>query len=68
MDEADIAQRHMDRLLESQIEQARNKAVRLPVGECLNCGEGTDGRRYCDADCRTEFERRAAADKRVGRT
>lgn len=65
MDEADIAQDHIKKTLALQIAQARVPFSRKHIGECLNCGERlTDGRRYCDEDCRADSKRRERAGKR----
>ena len=39
--------------------EVRRAAVLPDTGCCHNCGELTGvGRRFCDADCRDDFERR----------
>lgn len=38
-----------------------------PAGECLSCGAPLkDGRRWCDADCRDDWQRERDAIKRNG--
>lgn len=65
MDEADIAQDHIEKTLAQQIAQVRAKAQRPHMGECLNCGERlTNSRRYCDEFCRDDAERREKAGQR----
>jgi predicted nucleic acid-binding Zn ribbon protein len=67
MDDIDKAQAHIEKHLALQVEQARASATRYPIGECINCGERlTDGRRYCDGDCRDEFEHRERQLRRTG--
>ena len=59
-DEIDLA----NNMMEEQISRAVAKAgaVEIPTnetGRCLYCSEVVqDGRRWCDADCREEYERR----------
>lgn len=49
----------------SERQQAKARAdlrARGGVSECLNCGTVTpSGARYCDRDCRDDFERRRRA-------
>ncbi|MEW6772300.1 MAG: hypothetical protein AB1330_13130 [Bacillota bacterium] len=38
-----------------------------PAGECLSCGAPLkDGRRWCDADCRDDWQREQDAIRRNG--
>lgn len=38
------------------------------TGHCHWCGDITGGgRRFCDADCRSDYQARAAANKRAGK-
>ena len=59
-DEIDLA----SDMMEAQISRAVAKAggQEIPTnhtGKCLYCREPVeDGRRWCDADCREEYERR----------
>ena len=59
-DEIDLA----SEMMETQISRAVAKASGLEIpknttGKCLYCRELVlDGRRWCDADCREEYERR----------
>ena len=49
--------------------QQRKDAGPPPCGECHYCGEPlNDGRRFCDADCRDDWQKRQAAQKRNGST
>lgn len=67
MDEADLAQDHIEKTLALQIAQARAKAAQQPSGECLNCGEPLgEGRRYCNSECREDFEAREKGRQRSG--
>lgn len=60
-DEIDIAQEHQQRLHDARIKQARDRAGRLEVratGKCLNCNaELENGLRFCDAECRDDFDK-----------
>jgi hypothetical protein len=43
---------------------ARRASPMPPTGECYNCGEQLDGdRRFCDADCRDQFDKRQRLEK-----
>jgi hypothetical protein len=59
-DEIDLA----SDMMEAQISRAVAKAAGQEIpknmtGKCLHCREPVkDGRRWCDADCREEYERR----------
>jgi hypothetical protein len=57
-DEADVSQDRME------AEEARRRALAQPVGipkgtgECLYCtAKLDDDRRWCDSECRADFER-----------
>jgi predicted nucleic acid-binding Zn ribbon protein len=55
MDDADIAQNISENFLKDSL----NKRSRLTIpfsGKCLSCGEPVDQRRFCDSDCRHEYE------------
>jgi len=60
MDDADYA------AIEEQIRidvAMRNRVCHEPqhaTGECLNCGEKLQVGRWCDPECRTDWERRNA--------
>ncbi len=59
-DDIDIAQESQQRLHDARIEQARARAGQLEVqatGFCLNCSEPLSGRRFCDADCRDDYQK-----------
>jgi len=57
-DEIDIANDEAERILESQL------SIRKPIGpmftgHCHNCEEQVEHpRRFCDADCRDDYEAR----------
>ena len=59
-DDIDLA----NEMLDAQISRAVATAGKLeiptnPSGKCLNCYEPVkEGRRWCDADCREEYEQR----------
>ena len=59
-DTVDLAQVQNERLNQAAL------ALRKPVapeatGRCLNCGEPLpDGQRWCDADCRDDWQRTIA--------
>lgn len=63
MDDADRAQAESDRALQSAIERVRIKPRTLPyTSYCWNCGLRIQSpRRWCDIDCRDDWERREHA-------
>lgn len=68
MDEFDIAQEYEMELRERQI-AAASKGPALPAtGRCYHCEELLTGPflRFCDADCRDDYERAEQAQKRNG--
>lgn len=54
---------------QEEMQLAASLTFRKPVlfanGLCYNCGESTPGI-FCDSDCRTDWERQKAAEKRSG--
>lgn len=69
-DPLDRATVEQDRLLEEQLRAARaNQEKPLPfTGQCHNCEEGLeDPKRFCDADCRDDYEQRIRFNKPVPR-
>lgn len=54
--------------------EAEQRARRMPegpapTGRCLNCDEEVpEGRRWCDAECMTDYQHRQAALRRLGRS
>jgi hypothetical protein len=66
MDDADAAdltqQQHLDRAM------SRRHATLPSVGTCYSCAERVaEGRRFCDSDCLSDWERIEAARRRGGR-
>lgn len=56
MDEADRAQIEIEREIERQVAHRQPDGPQ-PTGRCLWCGMGvTGGRRWCDPECRDEWE------------
>lgn len=56
-DEIDAAQAHIER--EEEFRRRYQNPNRLDAeftGKCLNCGEVLTDRRWCDEDCRTDWE------------
>ncbi len=62
MDEIDLAQEAVDNMREYYIESVRRHRPALPAtGECFYCGNRlADGQRWCDAECRDDWERAQA--------
>jgi hypothetical protein len=59
-DTADLAQAQNERL-DQVILATRKPAAPDATGFCLNCGEPLPGgRRWCDADCRDDWQRTAS--------
>ena len=55
MDSADEAQMLIDSRIEDAIRS--RKTLSLPFsGFCLSCQEPIGARRFCDADCRSDYE------------
>lgn len=69
MDEIDRAQAHQEAVLAAQIKAARHFEPSHPyTGLCYNCGDITGGgRRFCDADCRQDYDARRQSERRAGR-
>lgn len=70
-DEIDLAQEREEQDRARAIAAAR-KAAEVGVtgadGICLNCGEDVSrGQRFCDSDCRDDWEARVRATRRGGR-
>jgi hypothetical protein len=60
MDDADRANAEVERSLQEALRSRRPEGP-LPQGACLLCDEPVDGqRRWCDADCRNQWEKRRA--------
>lgn len=59
MDEIDAAQAHIER--EEEFRRRYHNPNRLdaePTGKCLNCGATLSDRRWCDDECREDWELR----------
>lgn len=72
MDDFDRASELETRERAAAVEAARARAAAeartTPAGSCANCGELLEGdKRFCDQDCRDQYERRARARARNGR-
>jgi predicted nucleic acid-binding Zn ribbon protein len=66
MDEADAADATVEQHLKRAL--ARRNATLPAVGQCYSCAEPVDdGRRFCDADCRQDWERAEKARRMNGR-
>jgi RNA polymerase-binding transcription factor DksA len=65
-DLADLAQIQQERL-DVHMRKARQPAVPVATGYCLNCGEPLpDDRRWCSVECRNDWQRMDAALRRQG--
>jgi predicted nucleic acid-binding Zn ribbon protein len=69
MDVFDQATEMEERDRDAAIAAQRNKTAVLPdIGHCHSCEEPrSDGRRFCDADCRDDYDREQKHRKRQGR-
>lgn len=71
MDEADYGNERMEKWLEGRIAEHQHQLSQmgtLELGECRNCQTKLDdGRAFCDAECRADFDDRLRADKRNGK-
>jgi len=67
MDEADAADLTQEQALTAAL---RRRHATLPaVGQCYSCAEPVaDGARFCDADCRQDWERAERARRMNGRS
>lgn len=64
-DEIDITAERLERELAALVERQARRGP-SPTGRCLWCGEpADDGRRWCDADCRDDWERSAGVKPRI---
>jgi hypothetical protein len=68
MDEFDRASDQEQAMRDAAIKNASTvKSALKPCGKCLNCGEEVASElRFCDADCRDDFELRAEEPARTG--
>lgn len=62
MDDIDRAQAGAEMFLDAALANARRAMhpTAAETGVCLNCGEVLESGRFCDADCRDDYERREA--------
>lgn len=61
-----VEEREREAALAAQRDRAA-RAPRLPDGVCANClAELKAGQRFCDQDCRDDYEKRVAARRRNG--
>ena len=69
MDDADRASEREDIARAAALEAARRRVKAMPsLGYCYYCGEALRaGKRFCDADCRDDYERQENMRKRTGR-
>lgn len=69
MDEIDRSQLQQEAMLAAQISAARKQTAGLAyTGRCHNCGDVTsEERRFCDADCRADYDARRQSERRAGR-
>lgn len=57
-DPSDLASQQEQMFLDAAM-TFRKPAAPAPCGHCLNCDEPLpEGERWCDADCRTDWEKR----------
>lgn len=65
----DQASEREDRDRQAAIDHQRRTAESLPyVGVCYYCGSSTvTGVRFCDADCRDDYQREKDLQRRAGR-
>lgn len=63
-DEIDLQVERDQKLLDILV--LRRKPVPLDKGYCLNCEEELPVGRYCDADCREDYEQRQRFQARPG--
>lgn len=69
MDVSDRATAQEEEMRERGIAELRSSEQQLPaVGCCYNCGSSVPaGARFCDADCRDDWQKRRDAEIRRGR-
>lgn len=66
MDDIDRAQAQEEMAREFAIANAKGSTL-LATGECHNCGASVpDGHRFCDVDCRDDYQRDIARRCREG--
>lgn len=69
MDDADRASDREDIARAAAVEAVRARIERLPsLGYCYYCGEALrPAKRFCDSDCRDDYERHEELQRRLGR-
>ena len=66
-DEADRSDEKIAAAIEEGIKKVRQQVGLLYTGECWFCGEGLEHpKRFCDADCRDDFDAEKRAKLRQG--
>lgn len=57
---------HLQVALQRQLAQSKKHEAALEAasGHCLNCDEPLEEGRFCDADCREDFQRRIRVNRR----
>lgn len=62
MGKIDIAQRENERRLACALSEINTEKEAIAKGYCLNCGEvfkeTNDTKRWCDIDCRNDWQKR----------
>ena len=67
MDDIDRAQDQAEKILAACI-AAVPKDTMPAIGNCYNCAASVpDGHRFCDVDCRDDYDRHISARRREGR-
>ena len=69
MDDADRAAELEDIYREAAVAAIRRRIEVMPsLGYCYYCGEALRaGKRFCDADCRDDYDRHEELQRRLGR-
>tara|TARA_R100001224_G_scaffold69520_1_gene42121 strand:+ start:334 stop:528 length:195 start_codon:yes stop_codon:yes gene_type:complete len=58
VDEVDIANKNVEKEIETALKNIDTTIPKNETGKCLACGENiTDERRWCNADCRDNYEK-----------
>lgn len=67
LDNAAVEQeRALQQSIRDQLAKKQDSVLPL-IGECYNCAEPLDGKRFCDADCRDDYQARLRSRKASGR-
>ncbi|MDP2263272.1 MAG: hypothetical protein Q8K24_08950 [Hydrogenophaga sp.] len=56
-DVADLAEEHIEREAPYLLAACHRPVPRVAAGQCLYCDAEAPGLRFCDADCRADWER-----------